>query len=130
VQDWRGKVTRQFEIDMVGEWNGNQGTLTEHFDYYDGKTQKRVWYITKLEDGRYEGKAADIIGTATGQAVGNAVRWGYVMDLPVDDTTYKVRFDDWMWQMKNGVLMNRSYIKKFGITVAELTIVMQKQPVQ
>jgi hypothetical protein len=49
------------------------------------------------------------------------------MDVPVGDSKYRLRFDDWMWAMNDGVLMNRSYMKKFGITVAEVTIFMQKQ---
>ncbi len=48
------------------------------------------------------------------------------MDIIVDNSTYKVRFDDWMWQMNDGIIINRSYIKKFGITVAELTLFMKK----
>lgn len=127
VQDWRGRVTRRFDVSMVGEWQGDVGTLTEDFNYYDGKTQQRVWTIRKLADGSYEGTASDIIGKATGNTEGSAVRWDYVMDLPVDDTSYRIRFDDWMWVMNDGVLINRSYLKKFGITVSELTIFMQKQ---
>lgn len=127
VQDWRGRVVRRFDIEMVGKWEGDTGTLTEHFEYYDGQKQDRVWTIKKLSDGSYEGTASDIIDKATGAAEGNAVRWNYVMDLPVDDTTYRIRFDDWMWAMNDGVLINRSYLKKFGITVSELTIFMQKQ---
>ena len=127
VQDWRGRVVRRFDVSMVGEWNGDIGTLTEHFDYYDGEKQQRVWTIKKLADGTFEGTASDIIGKATGNTEGSAVRWNYVMDLPVGDTTYHIRFDDWMWVMNDGVLINRSYLKKFGITVSELTIFMQKQ---
>lgn len=127
VQDWRGRVVSQFDIDMVGKWDGDTGTLTEKFTYYDGKKQERVWTIKKLPDGTYEGTAADILDKATGATEGNAARWNYVMDLPVDATTYRIRFDDWMWQMNDGVLINRSYLKKFGITVTELTIFMQKQ---
>lgn len=127
VQDRSGRVTRRFDVQMVGKWEGDIGTLTETFDYYDGETQKRVWTIKKLTDGSYEGTAADIIDKATGKTEGNAVRWNYVMDLPVSDTTYRIRFDDWMWVMNDGVLVNRSYLKKFGFTVAELTIFMQKQ---
>lgn len=127
VQDWRGRVTRRFDIDMVGKWEGDTGTLTEHFEYYDGKTQDRVWTIRKLADGKYEGTAPDVLDKATGESKGSAVRWNYVMDLPVDDTTYRIRFDDWMWVMNDGVLINRSYLKKFGLTVSELTIFMQKQ---
>ncbi len=127
VQDWRGRVVRQFDISLVGEWNGDVGTLTEHFDFYDGEQQQRIWTIKKVADGSFEGTAGDIIGKATGTAKGSAVRWNYVMDLPVKDTSYHIRFDDWMWLMNDGVLINRSYLKKFGITVSELTIFMQKQ---
>ena len=127
VQDWRGRVVQRFDVEMVGSWEGNVGTLREKFVYYYGKTQERVWTIRKLADNQYEGTASDIIGTASGATDGSAVRWNYVMDLPVDDTTYRLTFDDWMWVMNDGVLINRSYLKKFGITVSELTIFMQKQ---
>lgn len=127
VQDRSGRVTRRFDVSMVGNWEGDVGTLTENFDYYDGKQQGRVWTIKKFPDGAYEGTASDIIDKAVGKTEGSAVRWNYVMDLPVGETTYRIRFDDWMWVMNDGVLINRSYLKKFGITVAELTIFMQKQ---
>lgn len=127
VQNYAGRATRRFDVDMVGTWDGDVGTLSEHFAYYDGETQQRVWTIRKLPDGRYEGTAPDIVDKATGKAEGSAVNWAYVMDVPVDETTYRLRFDDWMWVMNDGVLINRSHLKKFGITVAEITIVMQKQ---
>lgn len=127
VQDWRGRVVTRFDIEMTGKWEGNTGTLTEHFTYYDGKKQERIWTITKLPDGSYEGVASDILDKATGKISGNAARWGYVMDLPVNNTTYRIYFDDWMWLMNDDVVINRSYLKKFGITVTELTIFMQKQ---
>lgn len=127
AQDWRGRVVNRFDIDMVGKWDGDNGTLTEHFVYYDGKKQERIWTITKLPDGTYVGTAADIIDKAAGRVNGTAAQWHYTMDLPVGDTTYRLKFDDWMWQMNDGVLINRSYLKKFGITVAELSIFMQKQ---
>lgn len=127
VQDWRGRVVTRFDVEMLGTWQGDTGTLREDFTYYDGKKQERVWTIKKLADGSYEGTAPDILDKATGATSGSAARWNYVMDLPVDGTTYRIRFDDWMWVMNDGVLVNRSYLKKFGITVSELTIFMQKQ---
>lgn len=126
VQDWRGRMVNRFDVSMVGKWDGDVGTLEEEFTYYDGKKQKRVWTITKSKDGTYKGTAGDIIGEATGKTNGSAVYWNYTMDVPVDDTTYRLTFDDWMWQMNDGVLINRSYLKKFGITVAELTLFMKK----
>lgn len=127
VQNWKGEVTRRFTVQMKGSWEGDVGTLTENFAYSDGEAQNRVWTISKLPDGTYEGRAADIIDKATGETKGNAARWNYAMDLPVDGTTYHVRFDDWMWKLDDKTVMNRSYIKKFGLIVAELTIFMQKE---
>ena len=127
VQDRKGHVTRRFDVTMVGTWEGDVGTLEEHFDYYDGKTQKRTWIIKKISDGQYEGTAGDILGKADGQVQGTAMRWAYQMDLDVGDNTYRITFDDWMFLMNDGVLINRSYLKKFGITVAELTLFMKKQ---
>lgn len=35
--------------------------------------------------------------------------------------------EDWDWAMRDDVIVNRSYLKKFGIIFAEVTILMQKQ---
>ncbi|AGA64189.1 hypothetical protein B488_01960 [Liberibacter crescens BT-1] len=127
VQSWSGYVIRRFEIDMVGKWEGNIGKLVEHFDYYDGEKHERIWTIKKLANGSYEGTASDIVDKAIGRTEGSAIYWNYIMNLPVKGKTYKIKFDDWMWTMKDQVLINRSYLKKFGITVAEVTVFMQKQ---
>ena len=127
VQDRSGKITRSFSIDMVGSWENGIGTLKEDFDYYDGETQQRVWTIKKIADGKYQGEADDIIGTAEGRVVGNTAKWAYQMNIDVGDNTYKISFDDWMFQMRDGVVINRAYLKKFGIKVAELSLFMQKQ---
>ncbi len=127
VQDWKGRVVTRFDVDMIGTWDDNTGTLVEKFTYYDGKTQERTWTITKKPDGTYEGRAHDILDHADGKIEGTAINWKYRMDLPVGGKTYRLTFDDWMWQMNDGVILNRSYLKKFGITVAELTLFMQKQ---
>lgn len=129
IQDRSGNVITRFDVDMHGKWDGNKGRLDEVFTYYDtGKVQNRTWEITKLDDFNYEGKAGDILGSAKGTFHGNAMNWVYQMDVPVDDTSYRLTFDDWMWAMNDGVVINRSYMKKFGITVAELTVFMQKVP--
>lgn len=126
VQNRSGKVVTRFDVTMVGTWDGDSGVLEEDFVYYDGREQKRIWKIQKTGQDTYTGTASDIIGEATGLQDGNAVRWSYDMDLEVSGKTYKIRFDDWMWLMNDGILINRSYMKKFGFTVAELTLFMQK----
>jgi len=126
LQDRSGKVTRRFDVAMHGSWSGDEGTLQEHFSYYDGQKQDRVWKIHRLPDGTFEGTADDIEGKAKGKSSGSAIAWQYTMDIPVDGRTWKINFDDWMFYMNGDVVMNRSYLKKFGFRVAELTIFMQK----
>ncbi|MDP6879838.1 MAG: DUF3833 family protein, partial [Alteromonas macleodii] len=102
--------------------------LDESFNYGvgDGPTS-RTWTIVKQSDNSYVGRASDIDGPAKGTSFGNAFNFHYEMDLPVDDTTYSVTFDDWFWAFDDSTMMNRSYIRKFGIVMAEVTIFMQKQ---
>lgn len=127
IQDWRGNVVSRFDVDMNGTWEGNEGTLEEEFRFYSGKTQHRTWKITKDAKGNFVGRADDIIGQAEGSVVGNSANWSYSMDLDVDGSNYRIKFDDWMWLMNDGVVVNRSYFKKFGFTVAELTLFIQKK---
>ena len=127
VQDRKGNVIRRFEVSMIGKWEANKGTLEEDFIYADGEKQQRTWYFTNLGNGNYTGYASDIPDTAIGKTFGSAGNWSYTMDLPVGDKTYKVKFDDWMFAMDKNTIFNRSYIKKFGLTMAEVTIFMQKK---
>ena len=128
VQDRNGKVVQRLDIDLVGAWSGDTGTLDEKFYYYDGKQSTRRWDIRKTGPNKFVGTASDIVGEATGESSGGAIRWNYVMKLEVGGTTYDVTFDDWMFAMNDGVVVNRSYLKKFGFRVAELSLFMQKQP--
>lgn len=126
IQNWRGQVIDRFDIQLVGDWQGNKGTLEEEFVFYDGKIQHRTWNITKLDAGTYQATANDIIGIAKAKSSGNAIRWNYQMDITVDNSTYRISFDDWMWSLNDGVVVNRSYMKKFGFTVGELTVFLKK----
>lgn len=128
VQDFSGNVVNRFDVTIKGTRDGDRLTLDELFTYYDdGRTERRVWEIIRIDGLRYEGTAGDIVGVAQGRVYGNALRWTYRMDVPVEDTTYRLTFDDWIWAMNDGVIVNRSYLMKFGITVAEVTIFMQRQ---
>ena len=127
IQDWRGRVIKRFDVTMTGEWDGNKGILKEHFAYYDGETHDRTWRVTKNDDGSYTGHTDDVIGPAKGEFLGIAGNWNYKIDIEVSGKTRRFRFKDWMWHMNDDVVINRSYIKKFGFTVAELTLFLQKE---
>lgn len=127
VQDWRGRVSRRFDVDIEGRIEGDALVLDEHFRFADGERSSRVWTLTRTPDGRITGTAPDVVGTAAGATRGNAMRWQYTMDLTVDDSQYRVRFDDWLWLVTEDVLVNRAAIRKFGLRVGEVTLFMQKQ---
>ncbi|MCL1067209.1 DUF3833 domain-containing protein [Shewanella olleyana] len=126
VQDHSGTVTRKFTVTMEASWEGNKGVINEWFIYDDGEKQTRIWQITDLGNGQYQGTANDILGIAEGEARGSALRWAYDMNLVVDDSEYEVHFDDWMFLVDENTIINKSDIIKFGITVAEVTLVIQK----
>jgi hypothetical protein len=126
-QNRSGEVVRRFVVDMDGRWEGNEGVLDEHFTYSDGKRERRVWRLTRQADGRYTGKADDVVGTAGGRTAGNAFQWNYTLRLPVDDSVYEVQFDDWMYLVDEGVMLNRATMSKFGIRLGEVTLSFRKQ---
>lgn len=126
-QTRNGKLKRQFVVDMQGTIN-DQGhlVLDEDFVWDDGEKSKRVWTIQKDANNNYIGTAPDIVGTAKGQSSGNAFQWNYVMNLPVGDKTYKVKFQDWLFLQPDGVLLNRAKMSKFGLGLGEVFISFKK----
>lgn len=128
VQDRSGNLVQHFEVLIDGTFENDVLTLDETFTYGLGDGVKsRIWTIEKTPDGNLLGQAGDILGKAQGTSFGNAFNWRYQIDLPVGDSSYKVKFDDWIWAFDENTIMNRSYVKKFGITFADVTIFMQKQ---
>jgi hypothetical protein len=125
--DRSGAVVKRFTVVMRCSWQGNEGVLDEDFTYSDGTTQKRIWRLTQLADGKYTGTAGDVIGTAQGQARGNAFYWTYTLSLPVDGSVYEVQFDDWMYLMTDKVMLNKATMRKFGVTLGEVTLSFTKR---
>jgi hypothetical protein len=39
-----------------------------------------------------------------------------------------VQFNDWIWALDGSRIVNRSYIQKFGLDIAEVTIFMERLP--
>lgn len=126
VQDRSGKVTRRFHVVIEARWRGNTGTLDERFQWSDGKTETRVWTLEKSGD-RYRGSAGDVVGTASGEAAGPALRWNYVLALPLEDRILHVDMDDWMYLIDEQTLGNRTKMSKFGVQLAEITIFFRKR---
>ncbi|MBX2838071.1 MAG: DUF3833 domain-containing protein [Gammaproteobacteria bacterium] len=128
VQNRDGDVVQRFTVDIDGSFADDQLVLDETFTYGLGEgVEKRIWTIQRLSDGRYTGSADDVLPGAAGRSWGNAFNWRYKMDLPVGDRQYRVNFNDWIWALDDSTIVNRAYIRKFGLTFAEVTLFMQRQ---
>lgn len=121
-----GNLRRQFVVDIEGHLEGDELILREDFVYDDGETQQRVWRIKAVGDGRYEGRADDVIGIAAGTAKGNALNWTYKMDLKVGDGSWRVSFDDWMFLQPDGMMLNQATVTRWGFDVGVVTIAFRK----
>jgi len=127
VQDRSGQVIKRFKVDIKAYWNGNKAILDEKFVYSDGTKSSRVWELKEIGASKYEGRADDVVGIASGETAGNTFYFEYDLDLPVGDTNYKVNFEDWMYLLDKNTLLARSYMNKWGFNLGEVTIVMNKK---
>lgn len=127
-EDRFGNLRRDFIVDITGTWDGRELVLDEAFDYSDGEKDRRVWRIVKTGPSTYQGRADDVIGMANGESAGNALRWGYEMKLKVGDGTWDVRFDDWMFLQRDGVLINRANVYRWGFRIGTVSLFFQRQP--
>ena len=126
LQNRSGKVTRQFSADLNGKWDGNQLILDERFNWSDGEVQTRQWKISKIDEHNYEGTAGDVVGLAKGYSYGPAFKFEYVLLVPIKGKEIKITFDDWIFKQDERVAINRASMTKFGIKVAELTVMFVK----
>ncbi len=130
LRNWRGQITRQFTVKMVGHYLDEAQTqlrIDESFVFNDGEAQTRIWTLTKTGGNTFTGQANDAIGTAKGVQLGNGVNWRYRLAIPYKGKTIEVDFDDWLYLQGDDRLLNAVKMKKFGLTVGSLFIAFDRQ---
>ena len=127
-EDRFGNLKRQFRVQIDGQTDAGFLTLDEQFIYDDGETARRVWTIENMgPDGsgfiRYQGRAEDIDGVATGQIAGNVLSWSYDIVLSMSGQQLQVRFDDFIYQLDQDIAINRAFVSKWGVEIGSVTLV-------
>ena len=127
-EDRFGNLKRQFRVRIDGTNDADGLRLDEQFIYDDGETARRVWTIQNKgadADGliRYEGRADDIDGQATGRIAGNVLSWSYDIVLSLSGQDVKVRFDDFIYQLDEDIALNRAFVSKWGVEIGSVTLV-------
>ena len=106
-----GEVKKRFYVDIDATHEGDDVIiLDEKFSWADGSKSQRIWRLTEKSNGRWIGTADDVVGEAT-----------------VEDKTYKVNFDDWMYLINDDVMLNRSVMTKFGVELGSVTLSMHRK---
>ncbi len=126
VKDYRGKVARQFNAKIQATWDGGVGTLVEDFTFNDGEVQRRIWTLTPNGEGGFVGTAGDVIGEGEIRLAGNAMFLEYVLRIPYKDGTLDLTVDDRMYLLNPNTLINQSRLKKFGVLVGEILLIIHK----
>jgi hypothetical protein len=127
VQDYANKVTRRFCVELNATWQKDNGELAEKFYFDDGEISYRTWKLMKLKNGEYSGTAEDVVGKAKGKQLGFAFQWQYQLLVPIDGEIVKFDLDDWMYQVDEYRVFNRTKMNKFGFNAAEITLFFDKK---
>jgi hypothetical protein len=69
-----------------------------------------------------------VVGEALGMQTGNAAKMTYRLRIPREGDEIVVSMEDWFYLQDDGTLINRTKMRKFGVTVGELVIAFRKQP--
>ncbi|MEO0344297.1 MAG: DUF3833 family protein [Pseudomonadota bacterium] len=122
-QDITGKVRDRFEVDIATRWDGEVLTLVEDFVYADGRTEQRIWRLTKTGDDTWDGRAEGVAGVAKGVEDADRFNFQYTIDLKTrDGGTQTLQFDDWLWRFNETRVLNKAYVAAYGIRVGTVTI--------
>ena len=83
----------------------------------------------KLGEGNtFTATAEDIVGEAQGVVSGSTVSMRYQIVLPPEAGGHTLTATDWLYLTQDGVIMNKSEMRKFGLKVAELIATMRPVP--
>lgn len=126
VKNRGGRVTRTFNADIEASWENGIGTLVEDFTFDDGEKQQRIWTLKPDGNGSFTGSAGDVIGSTQLKLAGNSLFMEYVLRIPYGDGTLDLTVDDRMYLTSPNVLINESLMKKFGIRVGSIQLVIIK----
>ena len=127
IFDYSGRANVRFSAEISGDFDESGGVLSERFTY-DGMPEEdtREWQIRFTGADNFTATAADVVGTAEGVVMGNAVRMTYRLQLPARAGGHVLDVVDWLYLLEDGTVVNRSEMRKYSIKAAELFAVFRR----
>ena len=127
VENLRDGTKRDFTIAMQGSWNGPRGTLVEDVAYADGERDHKVWEFTKIAEGRYVGRRADVTRDAEIVEDAGGVTMTYKAETKVPaGLTLNLSFSDRFTLVAPNRVSVRSDVTYLFVPAATLTLDITK----
>lgn len=124
-----GEVTRYFTASIDASWDQGVGTLVERFEFNDGEIQFRTWTLAPNATGQFVATAGDVVGEGRAQVSGNTMKLDYILQIDYRGRPLKLAVEDWMWLVDDHTIINQSTLRKWGIRVGSIQLVIIKTPV-
>ncbi len=113
-----GGLQARYTIKAEGSFEGALLLFDETWSFDDGKQQTLNWQLKKLAERRYEGTETHLVGQAKGEQAGFAFHWEYTRDVPGDNGSTRLNFDDWFYLIDERTCIVRGTAGRAGLPFA------------
>ena len=127
IENPAGKPTARIKTETEGTLKDGIISIEQNLYPGGGKKNHRSWQLRQKDEHHVDATANDIDGTAHGLLYGNNFSWTFRLKLPQRKFIRHLRMSQNIYLMPDGKSMIiRSVLRKFGITVVQITEEFQK----
>ena len=127
VYNRSGQKIRSFVATIEAYWDDEYGFLDEVFLFSDGEEQFRLWEFERQDDGRWQGRAADVVGPASFTYAGNAIAMNYRLRVATQSgRSVTLSMEDWLYQVSDEVLLAHTTMRWLGFRVGHISLTMRR----
>lgn len=125
-EDRSGRLKRRFAVETFGRADGRRLILDECFRFNDGEEMQRTWTLERGTDGTFTGTCADAPVPARGSLGHDRAAMMSTLLLTVGKRKIAMNFDDVFYPLDGATVLNRSTIRKWGITIGQVLMIFRK----
>jgi Protein of unknown function (DUF3833) len=101
-------------------------TVVEDFLYDDGQQDRLTWVFRETGTGRWTGKREDTVGEATVIEENGRISLSYTADFKSPSGVNRLGFQDILYALPDGSVVNDAVVSKAGIAVASVRFVIRR----
>ncbi len=125
LENRSGQPTSVVTTDCVGEVEnetaGHVLRMTQQLTIGQDPPMTRTWIMRRTGPNRFQATANDMVGTAVGEASGRAFRWTWMLATSPGNALRTVEMEQWWYLLDDGSMLNRTTIRKLGVTLARVS---------